>query len=121
MHEMAIANSILEAVRAEALRLPGQRVSKVGVLIGELAGVDPDALQFCFEALVLGTDFAPLALEVEYRPRRQKCDACGHVFGASLENFPCPQCGAADSQFAEGDELQLAYLEVEDGASAAGA
>ena len=121
MHEMAIANSILEAVRAEALHFPGQHVSKVGVRIGELAGVDPDALQFCFEALVLDTDFAPLTLEVEYRARREQCNACGNMFAATLENFVCPQCGAADSRFAAGDELQLAYLEVEDGACAAGA
>ena len=44
MHEMGIANSVLEAVRAERLRFPASHISKVGVRIGELAGVDPDAL-----------------------------------------------------------------------------
>ena len=63
MHELSIANSILEAVRKERERLNGARVTKVGVRIGELAGVDPEALSFGFEVLVKDTDLEPLALD----------------------------------------------------------
>jgi Zn finger protein HypA/HybF involved in hydrogenase expression len=38
---------------------------KVGVRIGEMAGIDPDSLAFCFEALVQGTELEPLELEIE--------------------------------------------------------
>ena len=48
MHELSIANAILDAVRKERERLNGARVIKVGVRIGELAGVDPEALSFGF-------------------------------------------------------------------------
>jgi hydrogenase nickel incorporation protein HypA/HybF len=51
MHELSIANSILEAVRAEAVRRPGVRLLKVGLRVGELAGVEPEALSFCFDSL----------------------------------------------------------------------
>ena len=54
MHELGIANSLLEAVRTEAARHPGAVVRKVGVTVGELAGVDPEALAFGFEAIVNG-------------------------------------------------------------------
>lgn len=81
MHEMGVANSILEAVHKELHSYPGHRVAKVGVRIGELAGVDPGSLQFCFEALVKGTDLEPLELEIDWQ---------------------------------RGDELDLAYLELED-------
>ena len=121
MHEMGIANSVLESVRTEAQRFPGRHIYKVGVRIGELAGVDPEAMRFCFEALVRGTDLEPLSLDVDYRPRRHECQACGRSFVAPLEDLACPQCGATDSRFIGGDELELAYLEVEDGACAAGA
>lgn len=121
MHEMGIANSVLESIRVEALRFPGRHIYKVGLRIGELAGVDPDALSFCFEALVLGTDFEPLALEVDYRPRRHECLNCQRLYQPTLEDIACPLCGSANSRFIDGDELELAYLEVEDGARTAGA
>ncbi len=65
MHEVGIAESILEAVRTEAALHSPARPVKVGVRIGALAGIDPDSLAFCFEALVKGSDLAPLALDIE--------------------------------------------------------
>lgn len=119
MHEMGIASSVLDAVRAESRRFPNGHVHKVGLRIGELAGVDPDAVSFCFDALVLGSELEPLALEIEYRPRRHVCTACGRSFTAANESVACPGCGSEDAIFAGGDELEIAYLEVEDGATAA--
>ena len=120
MHEMGIANSVLDAVRAEARRFPGSHICKVGVRIGELAGVNPDSMSFCFEALVRGTDLEPLTLEVEYCSRRHQCRTCREIFAAPLEGSRCPACGGMDSLFVAGDELELSYLEVEDGACSAG-
>ena len=66
MHEMGIASSILEAASAEALRYPGQRVQKVGVVIGEYAGVDTESLGFCFEVLAKQRQPA-IELEITWR------------------------------------------------------
>src|SRR5664279_1688154 len=68
MHELGIAASILESVQKEAERHPGARITKVGVKIGELAGVDRDALQFGFEVLVKDTEWEPVVLDLEYIP-----------------------------------------------------
>ena len=87
MHEMGIANSILEAVHKELHLYPEHRAVRVGVRIGELAGVDPDSLKFCFEALVKGTELEPLELEIEWRRMTDGGD---------------------------GDELDFAYLELDD-------
>jgi len=120
MHEMGIANSVMESVRIEAQRFPGRHIAKVGVRIGELAGVDPEAMRFCFEALVRGSDLEPLELDIDYRPRRQECQSCGRCFVARPEDLACPKCGGLTSRLIGGDELELAYLEVEDGACATG-
>ncbi|MBZ5514652.1 MAG: hydrogenase maturation nickel metallochaperone HypA [Acidobacteriia bacterium] len=114
MHELSIANSILEAVRAEAARRPGVRVAKVGVRVGELSGVEPDALSFSFEALVRGSDLEPLALEVETCPRRQRCCECGCLFRVVDFNLVCPDCGSTESRCVSGDELEMVYLEIEE-------
>jgi Zn finger protein HypA/HybF involved in hydrogenase expression len=97
MHEMGIAASVLDAVHQELHRYaqgqgvspePGpQRVAKVGLRIGEFAGVDGESLRFCFEAQVKGTELEPIELEIKW-------------------------CRTEDGW--RGDELELAYLELED-------
>jgi len=119
MHEMGIASSVLEAVRAESRRFPNGHVYKVGLRIGALAGADPEAVSFCFDALVRDSGLEPLTLAIEYLPRQHVCSACGQAFAAQDEDTACPACGATDGLFAGGDELEIAYLEVEDGAAAA--
>ena len=60
--------------------IPSGRITKVGVKIGELAGVDRDALQFGFEVLVKDTDWESLVLELEFVPRTQRCPKCAYDF-----------------------------------------
>src|SRR5579872_4414661 len=76
MHELSIAEAILDAVRVEAEKRPGEHVAKVAVRVGALSGGEPDALSSGFECLVQGTDLAPLGLVIEHVPRRQRCPAC---------------------------------------------
>jgi len=122
MHEMGIANSVLEAVRVEMERYPGNYPCKVGVRIGEMAAIDQDALRFCFEAMVHETDLESLALEIEFCPRRHRCQVCGRDFVVHDYDCRCPQCESLETTCISGDELELAYLEVEEnGQSAVGA
>lgn len=66
MHEMGVASSILEAVAKEMRLHPRERVSRVGLRIGQFVAVDPDSLRFCFEAIVKSSDLSPLSLEIEW-------------------------------------------------------
>lgn len=142
MHELSIAESILDAVREEAQKRPGAHVSKVAVRVGALSGVEPEALSFGFECLVRGTDLEPLALVIELIPRRQRCPACDLTFDAGDDknkaegpepealsssgfgfgprtsdlgpSLACPRCANAETILAGGEELDIAYLEVEE-------
>ncbi len=114
MHELGIANSVLEAVQTEAARHPGAVVRKVAVSVGELAGVDPEALAFSFEAMTAGTEWQHLVLEIQMRPRLNRCPACGLNFHVIDYQFACPECGAFETECTGGDELELAYLEMEE-------
>ena len=114
MHELGIANSILTGVATELQRRPGMHATKVGVRIGELAGIDPDALSFACEALTIDTELAGLALEVEYRAPRGRCRDCRHEFDMKNFELLCPGCGGVNGECISGDELEFAYLEVEE-------
>jgi hydrogenase nickel incorporation protein HypA/HybF len=114
MHELGIANSVLEAVQAEAARHPGAVPVKVALRVGELSGVDPDALSFSFEVLVTDTPWQRLAIEIETKPREHRCRPCGVTFRVQDYNFACPECGGFQTACVSGDELELAYLEFEE-------
>lgn len=68
MHELGIANSILDAVRKEMAPYPAARPVRITVRIGAMAGVDPDSLAFCYQALVSGTEFEAMQLALENTP-----------------------------------------------------
>ena len=114
MHELSIASSILETVTREREKLNGARIKKVGVRIGELAAVDPDALSFSFEILVKDTELEPLALDIEFVPRRHQCSKCMQEFTVVNYQLDCPACGSSQTRCIGGDELGLTYLEVEE-------
>ena len=114
MHEMGIANSILEAVQKEAMRYPGTRARKVGIRVGELAAIDQDALRFCFEVLARDTALDGLQLEIELCPRRHRCHDCDCNFIVREYDFRCPKCQKVTPQCVSGDELELAFVEVEE-------
>ena len=105
MHELSIANSVVDAARAEIEKRPGARLLKVGLRVGELAGVDPDALTFSFQALVKGTELEPATLEIEARPRRHRCRECALEFVVRDYDTLCPDCGAARTECISGTEL----------------
>jgi hydrogenase nickel incorporation protein HypA/HybF len=114
MHELGIAEAVLNALRVEAARYPKARPASAGLRIGELAGVNAEALRFCFEAIAGSTEFEGLQLEIECCPRRQKCLECGGEFVVREYELQCPHCPSKRSECIGGDELELAFLEVEE-------
>ncbi len=114
MHELSIASAILDTVRQEAERRPGARVTKIGLRVGERAGVDRDALSFSFEVLVQGTEFERVALAIESCPVRYRCRRCRETITVSDYDTSCPRCHIPASDCVGGTELDLAYLEMEE-------
>ena len=114
MHEMGIAGSVLDAVRIEAARFPGARAKRVGLRIGEWAGVDIESLRFCLEALAARTDLSDLGIEIDYCERKNRCPACEFEFAVRNYEIACPHCGSGDTSAVSGTELDIAYVELED-------
>jgi hydrogenase nickel incorporation protein HypA/HybF len=117
MHEFGIAENIVEEVRTAAARLErGSRVVKVGVTVGVLSGVEVEALRFSFDAIVARSELGPLELDIERQPHSRRCDHCAKTFTVDLVAFDatCPDCHNANTEFVDGDDLVITYLEAED-------
>jgi len=115
---MSIAAAVLEAVRTEGGLHGGAHITRAGLRIGELSGVEPESLRFCLETLVSGDPLAPLAFELEILPWTRRCRDCGGKFRVTDYNPACTACGSAHTEAAGGDEMELAYLELEEPACA---
>lgn len=114
MHELAIAQAIVDRARTASERNGGGRVLKIGLRIGEISGVEPDALSFGIEVLCKGTALEGLALEVEQPRRRLRCTACATEFVPDGFAVACPACGSPSSDCIAGQELDVTFIELED-------
>ena len=93
MHELSIAQELLRL--CEERLPPRQRLCTVRIAVGELASVEPDQLQFAWEAVVAGTAHAAAGLVIQWCPARQTCEGCGDVAERQPGTWlrQCPHCG----------------------------
>ena len=113
MHELSIAQSIVDSAREHAAEHGGRRVLRIGVRVGEISGVAVEALEFCFGMTVKGTDLDGAVLDLEPVPVRYRCGSCEHEFHPVEFLADCPTCGSTGSSMVAGDELGLSFLELE--------
>jgi hydrogenase nickel incorporation protein HypA/HybF len=114
LHEMSIAATVLDAVRAESLRQGGARITRAGLRIGELSGVEIESLRFCLDVLVTDTELEPLSFELEAVPWTRRCRDCGAVFRVVDAQTACTACASTSTDSAGGDQLELSFVELED-------
>jgi hydrogenase nickel incorporation protein HypA/HybF len=110
MHELALADAIVEICREHA---GGRSVTKVEVKIGFLRQVVPDSLAFAFELVASGTELDGAQLEIEQIPARVACNTCGAE--TTIDWFPlaCTPCGGLDVELISGEECHVESLELE--------
>jgi hydrogenase nickel incorporation protein HypA/HybF len=114
VHELSVAETIIDTVLGEIERKQLPPVQTIAVQVGALSAVDPEALQFAFEAIRVDTPLAATALEIESVPVCGQCNDCQRPFSVEDLVFACPFCQSGRIQLTQGEELHIAYLEVED-------
>lgn len=108
MHELAITQSIVDAVVEST---GDARVRLVRLRIGQLSGVFPDAVRFCFELVAAETSMADAQLEISEPIGQAHCRGCDVTFETSDPIVLCA-CGSADVEVIGGRELRVTSVEV---------
>jgi hydrogenase nickel incorporation protein HypA/HybF len=113
MHEMSIAESLVDLIEDEARREGFARVRRVRLRLGALGHVEPAALLFCFDVVARGTVAEGASLDIENVPGAGWCAGCRQSVAISQRYDLCPACGQSYVLMTAGDELRLAELEVD--------
>ncbi len=112
MHELSIAQNIVEIVERNLPPGDHRTVRVVRLTVGEMAGVVVDSLEFCFNAITAGTYLDGTALEIVHIPIAASCEACGKAFAVQDSMFRCPDCGSLNVVLTAGQELQVKEIEL---------
>ena len=108
MHELAIAESVIEAVRDKT----GERtVLTVRLEVGRLSGVLVDSLQFCFMLAAADTPLAGAELQIHQPAGVARCASCGAEFEVTDLILLC-ECGSFDVEVLTGQQLLINSVEV---------
>jgi hydrogenase nickel incorporation protein HypA/HybF len=112
MHELAICESVLRQVLALAEIHKAERVGRICLTIGPLAGVEPDLLLNAFPLAAAGTLCEAARVEITTAAVRVKCNICGATSGARSNRLLCAACGAWRVSLISGDEMLLNRVEL---------
>ena len=115
MHELSITESLLALTLQHS---GGARVTAVHVVVGDLASVVNESVQFYWDLISAGTPAAGAQLCFRRVPARFRCEACRHAYAPASEVLACPVCGSLRVKLTAGDEFYLEALDVEPGETA---
>ena len=101
-------------IKAANRNHPDSGLKTIGLRIGALAGILPDSLEFCFEAITKDTDLDGCSLAIDHLPVTAECTDCHRSFEVERFFFTCPAGGSGKVKVTQGYELEIAYLEVDD-------
>jgi hydrogenase nickel incorporation protein HypA/HybF len=115
MHELAIAEALIEQVQRE-LRRAGHSgpVTRVDLSIGRLTGVHCDSLRFALELLAPGTLVEKAEVSIRQPKAACACRACAGRTELDDLAVVCPRCGSGEIVIEGGRDLLLESIEVAD-------
>jgi hydrogenase nickel incorporation protein HypA/HybF len=120
MHELSIAQELVD-LAAEQLELAGaRRAAAVHVCVGARSGVVPAALRSAFAAAAAGTPLGGARLVIREAQPQVRCTECNAVREVtSSYRRRCEACGSSSVRLVGGDQLEFSAIEVESVGSAA--
>jgi hydrogenase nickel incorporation protein HypA/HybF len=114
MHEVAIAESLLETAIWNCKDKGFSSVKNVRIKIGKASVISSEALLFNFDALKAGSIASEAALIIEEILTVAHCKTCGKDFSVERDFiFQCPHCNSDIVIISSGNGIELKDMEIE--------
>lgn len=112
MHEMALAEGMLEIVEDAARHNDAAHVRTVWLELGALSHVEPQALRFCFDAVTRGGVADGATLEIVTTPGVAWCMPCGERVPLARLGDACPRCGGYQLEVVAGEDMRVREIAI---------
>ncbi|OJZ16866.1 MAG: hydrogenase nickel incorporation protein HypA [Thiobacillus sp. 65-29] len=113
MHELAVAQALVEQVESVIRQHRAQSASLIRVRIGPLSGVVAELLANAFPLAAAGSRMEHAVLDLVAAPITVRCETCGAQTEAAMNRLVCGACGDWHTRITSGDELVLESVELE--------
>ncbi|HMQ48183.1 MAG TPA: hydrogenase maturation nickel metallochaperone HypA [Saprospiraceae bacterium] len=105
MHELSIMHNIVGIAEEQVRQHQAQEVEILELEIGDLSGIEMEALLFAWEAAVGGTVLEKSKRIIHRIRGKAICGGCGEEYDMPQMYQPCPTCGGFCKAIIAGQEL----------------
>jgi hydrogenase nickel incorporation protein HypA/HybF len=113
MHELAVTESILEITLRHARQMGATRVTDLNLVIGQLATIMDDSVQFYWDFITKDTLAEGSKLHFTRIPAELHCLDCDHTYAPGGEVLACPVCQSTRVRLTAGEEFRLESIDIE--------
>lgn len=112
MHEISLAEEVLRIIEESSVQEGFVQVRSFTLEVGQLAGVDPQALSFALEHVGSGSIIQGAKIDFQPLPGSGYCASCKMRVPLDFALAPCHQCGQQPLAKLKGNDLRLLHLDV---------
>lgn len=113
MHEMALAQDIIQILHNYLQNIDLNNVTVVRLSIGVLMTVEQESLKFAYGVLTEKTPLQNSKLEIIEEPLTVSCNNCGNTYIVKNFQYTCSQCKNTNYSIIMGKEMYVKEVEVE--------
>jgi hydrogenase nickel incorporation protein HypA/HybF len=110
MHELGLAEDVLNKIKAEARSKGLKKVSYAKLQIGETLITDRAEFEELFAMISAGSIAEGIKMEIEILPVKGICIDCKTQFTPKIFRLDCASCGSTNIQMVSGGELVVKEL-----------
>ncbi len=113
MHELPVTESILDIALRHAEAAKAERITALHLVIGQLASIVDDSVQFYWDIISKGTIAEGATLDFRRLPTELLCLQCEKRYAPGQADLACPECGSVAVKVVTGEEFYLEAIDVE--------
>ncbi len=115
MHEFSLCQSVIKIVSDQLIKKKYKstnKINKVILSIGEIAGVDIESIRFWFPVVAKDTLLEKAQLEVKLKEGKALCLRCNYVYRLFKLYQACPNCESYEKHILSGQEMLVKNIEM---------
>ena len=113
MHELSVTESILEISIRHAQEAKASRITNLYLVIGQLASIVDDSVQFYWDIIAKDTIADGAVLHFKRLPATLSCLDCNTRYNPGSEGFACPNCKSDHVKVISGDEFYMEAIDID--------